>query len=384
MPFDRRHLFKATAAAGLAATAAVLPGVAAAHDDNDSDDQRGGSTRSGKIFTSTNAVTGNEVLVFDDTAAGLQLRQRIATQGTGTGGGLGSQGAVSLSGDGRYLFVVNAGSHSVSTFRVGARALRLMSVAPSGGLAPTSVTEMGGLVFVLNTMGAGGVMGFANLRGRLLPIANSARGLSASGGTAPAQVGFTDDGDTLVVAERATNLLTTYRVMDDGSLSAPQPNASAGMTPFGFAFDKRGTLLVSEAFGGAANASALSSYRFPDAAAQTPVVISASVGTQQSAACWVAITPNGRYAYTTNTGSGTISLFSIARDGHVALAQSVAAGTAGTGPIDAYVSENGRKLFVLNGRVQAIAAYRIGGDGTLSAAGGANNLPVGSVGLAAN
>jgi 6-phosphogluconolactonase len=291
---------------------------------------------------------------------------------------------VTLSGDGRFLFVVNAGSHSVSTFRVGARGLRLMSVVPSGGLAPTSVTEMGGLVFVLNTMGAGGVMGFANLRGRLLPIANSARGLSASGGTAPAQVGFTDDGDTVVVAERATNLLTTYRVMDDASLSPPQANASAGMTPFGFAFDKRGTLLVSEAFGGAANASALSSYRFADAAPQTPAVISASVGTQQSAACWVAITPNGRFAYVTNTGSGTTSLYRIARDGRVALVQSVAAGTAGTGPIDAYVSETGRKLFVLNGRVQQIAAYRIASDGTLTAAGGASGLPAGSVGLAAN
>jgi 6-phosphogluconolactonase len=381
MSFQRRHLFKATAAAGLAVAATALPGVAAAHDDDDEDH---GSARTGKVFTSTNGTAGNEVLVFDDSAGGLRLRQRIATQGIGTGGGLGSQGAVTLSGDGRFLFVVNAGSHSVSTFRVGARGLRLISVVPSGGLAPTSVTEMGGLVFVLNTMGAGGVMGFANLRGRLLPIANSARGLSASGGTAPAQVGFTDDGDTLVVAERATNLLTTYRVMDDASLSPPQANASAGMTPFGFAFDKRGTLLVSEAFGGAANASALSSYRFADATPQTPAVISASVGTQQSAACWVAVTPNGRYAYVTNTGSGTVSLYRIGRDGRVALAQSVAAGTAGTGPIDAYVSENGRKLFVLNGRVQQIAAYRIAGDGSLTAAGGASGLPAGSVGLAAN
>jgi len=383
MSFQRRNLFKATAAAGLAAATATLPGIAAAHDDRD-DDNDHGSARAGKVFTSTNGTAANEVMVFDDTAGGLRLRQRIATRGTGTGAGLGSQGAVTLSGDGRFLFVVNAGSNSVSTFRVGSRALRLVSVVPSGGIGPTSVSESGGLVFVLNAQGAGGLMGFANLRGRLLPIANSARGLSASGGTAPAQVGFTDDGDTLLVAERATNLLTTYGVQDDGSLSSPQGNASAGMTPFGFAFDKRGTLLVSEAFGGAANASALSSYRFADAAPQTPVVVSASVGTQQSAACWVAVTPNGRFAYVTNTGSGSVSLYRIARDGSVTLGQSVAAGTAGTGPIDAYVSENGRKLFVLNGRVQQIAAYRIAADGSLTAAVGASGLPAGSVGLAAN
>jgi 6-phosphogluconolactonase (cycloisomerase 2 family) len=385
--FHRRDLFKATAAAGLAVTAAAVPGVALAHDKDDDDDERYGheSGRGGKVYTSTNGAAGNEVLVFDDRAsAGLQLRQRIATGGSGTGAGLGSQGAVTLSEDGRFLFVVNAGSHSLSTFRLGRRGLRLISVVSSGGLAPTSVAEAGGLVFALNTAGAGGVAGFANLRGRLLPVANSARGLSASGGTAPAQVGFTDDGDTLLVTERATNLLTTYRVMDDGSLGVPQPNASAGMTPFGFAVDKRGTLLVSEAFGGAANASALSSYRFADATPQTPTAISASVGTQQTAACWVAVTPDGRNAYTTNAGSGSVSQYRIARDGSVALVEPAAAMVAGSAPIDASVSANGRRLHVLNGGVLTIASYRIAGDGSLTAVGGASGLPAGTVGLAAN
>jgi 6-phosphogluconolactonase (cycloisomerase 2 family) len=364
-----------------------MPGIALAHDRDDDDDERYGneSGRSDKVYTSTNDAARNEVLVFEEHAgSGLQLRQRIATGGNGTGAGLGSQGAVTLSEDGRFLFVVNAGSHSVSTFRLGRRGLRLISVVSSGGLAPTSVAESGGLVFALNTAGAGGVVGFANLRGRLLPVANSARGLSASGGTAPAQVGFTDDGDTLLVTERATNLLTTYRVMDDGSLGTAQPNASAGMTPFGFAVDKRGTVLVSEAFGGAADASTLSSYRFADAAPQTPVVISASVGAQQTAACWVAVTPNGRHAYTTNTGSGTVSLYRIARDGRVAVVQPAAATVAGSAPIDASVSANGRRLHVLMAGVNVISSYRIAGDGSLAAAGGASGLPRGTVGLAAN
>lgn len=375
---QRRRFFQAT---GATLAAASLPTLARAHDD----DEPPSSLRAGKVFTSTNAVAGNEVLVFGaDADGGLALRQRIATQGSGTGGGLGSQDALRLSGCGRWLFVVNAGSHSISTFRVGARALRLMSVANSGGLAPTSVTEDGGLVYVLNTGGSGNVAGFGNLRGRLVPIAGSVRGLSAAGGTAPAQVGITEEGDTVVVAERATNLLVTYRVMGDGSLGAAQINASAGMTPFGFAFDKRGTLLVSEAFGGATNASTLSSYRFADAAPQTPAVVSAVVGTQQTAACWVAITPNGRWAYATNTGSGSVSLYRIAPDGRIALVQSVAAFVAGSGPLDASVSANGRLLHVLQGPLRSIASYRIASDGTLTAAGGASGLPAGSAGMAAN
>jgi hypothetical protein len=42
---------------------------------------------------------------------------------------------------------------------------------------------------------------------------------------------------------------------------APLVQDSAGTTPFGFAFGKRGQLPVSEAFGGAADASATSSCR---------------------------------------------------------------------------------------------------------------------------
>jgi 6-phosphogluconolactonase len=383
MSLQRRQLFKATAAASLAAGSIALPAGAYAHDDDD-DDRDARRMRSRHVLTSTNAAAGNEVLVFGHTGSGLQLRQRIATQGRGSGAGLGSQGALALSGCGRYLFVVNAGSHSVTSLRIGARGLRVMSVVPSGGLGPTSVAENGGLVYVLNAEGAGGVMGFANLRGRLVPIAGSARGLSAAGGTAPAQVGFSDEGDTLIVAERATNLLTTYRVLDDGSLGVPQPNASAGLTPFGFALDKRGTLLVSEAAGGAANASTLSSYRFNDAAAQTPVVISAAVATQQTAACWVATTPNGRFAYTTNTGSGSVSLFLVAPDGRLTLGQVAAAFVAGSGPLDAAVSADGRQLHVLQGPLRSIASYRIAANGSLTAEGSVGGLPPGSAGLVAN
>lgn len=374
----------------VSAATALSSGLAAGHparaDEADDEARRPlAGPRGGLLFTCSNLSEGNEVLVYSaDPAGRLQLRQRAATQGRGSGRGLGSQGALVLSGCGRFLFVVNAGSDSVSSFRLGTRGLRLTSVVASGGNGPISVAENGGLVYVLNAGGAGGVSGFVNLRGRLIPIANSARGLSASGGTAPAQVGLSDDGDTLVVAERATNRLTSYEVRDDGSLGAPQPNASAGMTPFGFAVDRRGTLIVSEAFGGAVNASTVSSYRFADAAPQTPVVISARVPLQQSAACWVALTPNGRFAYVANTASGSISLLSIASDGSLSLLKAAAASAAGSGPLDLAVSANGRLLFALNGGNQSLAAYRVGADGSLSPAASLSGLPAATTGLAAS
>lgn len=371
----RRNTFKLLGAA-LALASLSLPAVAT--DDGDNDE----GFRSGKVFTSSNAVGANELLVYAAGPGGqLTLQTRLATQGHGTGTGLGNQGAVTLSGSGRHLFVVNALSNTVSTFSVRRSGLTLESTVDSGGQRPISVTEHDGIVYVLNAGGAGNVAGFRNLRGTLSPLTDSVRPLSASGGTGPAQVGFDNDGEVLVVTEKATNKLTTYRVRHDGRIGAPVVTASVGVTPFGFAFDRRGNVLVSEAFGGAANASAVSSYGFEDGA--QPLAISRSVADTQSAACWVVVTPNGRYAYVTNTGSGTISSYAVQKSGKVSLNQAVA-GTAGAGPIDAAIAATGRALYVLNSGSQTISSFSVGTDGSLANPGSVAGVPAGANGLAAN
>ena len=371
----RRNTFKLLGAA-LALASLSLPAVAT--DDGDNDE----GFRSGKVFTSSNAVGANELLVYAAGPGGqLTLQTRLATQGHGTGTGLGNQGAVTLSGSGRHLFVVNALSNTVSTFSVRRSGLTLESTVDSGGQRPISVTEHDGIVYVLNAGGAGNVAGFRNLLGTLSPLTDSVRPLSASGGTGPAQVGFDNDGEVLVVTEKATNKLTTYRVRHDGRIGAPVVTASVGVTPFGFAFDRRGNVLVSEAFGGAANASAVSSYGFEDGA--QPLAISRSVADTQSAACWVVVTPNGRYAYVTNTGSGTISSYAVQKSGKVSLNQAVA-GTAGAGPIDAAIAATGRALYVLNSGSQTISSFSVGTDGSLANPGSVAGVPAGANGLAAN
>ena len=374
----RRQTFKVL---GLALALSSLHLPVAAHGDGDEDE----GFRVSKVFTSTNAVAGNELLVYAPAAAGgLTLQARLSTSGNGTATGLGNQGAVTLSRSGRHLFVVNALSNSVSTFAVRRGGVTLQSSVESGGLRPVSVTEHDGIVYVLNADGAGNVTGFRNVGGTLKPLPRSTQPLSAAGGTGPAQVGFSPDGDVLLVTEKATNKLTSYRVGDDGRIGAPVVTASAGMTPFGFAFDRRGHALVSEAFGGAANASALSSYGFDDGAPALPSVVSASVGTTQTAACWVVVTPDGRHAYTTNTGSGTISSYAVQRrSGKLALSLGIAA-TSGAGPIDAAIAGDGRKLFVLNAGSHTLSAFTVGRDGSLANDGGADGLPAGATGLAAN
>jgi 6-phosphogluconolactonase (cycloisomerase 2 family) len=214
--------------------------------------------------------------------------------------------------------------------------------------------------------------------GTLQPIPNSTTDLSAPG-VAPAQVQFTPDGRHLVVTEKDTNLIDVFPVRSDGRLGPLQSQGSEGATPFGFAFDAAGHLIVSVAFGGAAGASALSSYGVaPDGSLG---VVSSSVPDGQTAACWVVTTADGRFAYTTNTGTNNISGYSIGSDGTLTLFGGAPA-TAGAGPIDAAIA--GGHLYALNAGTDDISAYAIAPDGSLSPIVGASGLPAASVGLAAS
>ncbi len=347
----RRHA-AALAAAALCGLAA-LPGPAAA-----------GSLR-GHLYTSTNDPAGNMLLVYArSVAGGLTQVAQLPTGGNGTGAGLGSQGAVTLSQDGQYLFVVNAGSRSVSTFTLGASGATLASTVDTGGDMPTSVTEAHGVVYVLNAGGDGNVSGFRNTGGALAALPDGVRALSGAG-VAPAQVAFDRTARTLVVSERNSNLLTTWAVHADGALGSTMSTPSAGATPFGFSFDAANHLLVSEAQGGAELASSISSYRFGGGSPRTPDVITAALGTQQTAACWTAVTPDGRLAFTANAGSGSVSSFRVDDTGALTLWQSVAEGSDGAHPTDMAVSPSGKRLYVLEGGLAVVGSFAIRPNGHL-------------------
>jgi 6-phosphogluconolactonase (cycloisomerase 2 family) len=324
----------------------------------------------GAVYTATNKVTGNEVLVFDRAANGaLTYVNAFSTGGTGSGDSLGNQGGVVSTNDGRFLLVVNAGSNDVSVLESTRNGLVLRDREPSGGVRPISVTVNRRLVYVLNNGGSGGgadsVVGFRLSRdGDLTMIADSERGLSAAS-VGPAQVELSPDGDSLIVTEKATNRVDIFHVEGDGSLGASFPYAAAGVTPFGFAFGKRDQFFVSEAFGGAANASAISSYQVTGDA--TLGVISPSVPTTETAACWVVVSKDGKYLYTTNAGSGTVSGFSIRNDGTIALLDANGVtGTTGAGVSDVALSDNGRYLYARRSGGAAIVSFRVENHGGLT------------------
>lgn len=336
----------------------------------------------GAVFTISNATAGNAVLVYARGVDGtLTPAGAVPTGGTGTGGGLGSQGALVLARGGHLIVVVNAGSNSITSFRVQGGTPELVSTVPSGGMMPTSVDVRGDLVYVLNAGGSGNISGFrVDSHGALTAIPGSTRPLS-SASAAPAQVSFTPRGDALVVAERATNVLSVYTLDDAGRAQGPTVVPSAGMTPFGFAFAGHDVLLVSEAFGGAADASATSSYRV--GARGVLSLVSGSVKTTETAACWVAITPNGKFAYVTNTASGSVSGYRVNHDGALTLLDAdgrTGVTGSGSGPIDATMSRDGRFLYTLNAGSRTISTFAIGVDGALTPV-GAVAVVAGSAGL---
>jgi 6-phosphogluconolactonase (cycloisomerase 2 family) len=311
----------------------------------------------GSLYTQTNDPAGNTVQAFARAADGaLTPAGTFATGGAGLAGLGGRQGAVELSDDGRNLYAVNAGSNSVSAFRLGHRAPRLLGSVPSGGVAPVSVDEHRGRVYVLNSGATPTVSAFwRRFDGSLKAIPGGTREL-APGATGAAQVSVTHDGRSLVVSERTANRLETLPLDRIGRPGAPVVTASSGAVPFGFAITQRGDVVVSEA-----GASTVSSYRAArDGALRT---ITASLPVGFGAACWVAVSPNGRFAYTGNA-SGSISGFAIGRDGSL-----TAIGTTpAPSPRDLDFDASGRYLQVVSASSQ-VTGFRVGRDGSLTLAG---------------
>ena len=341
--------------------------------------QASSSERSGAVYTLTNSPNGNAVAVFDRDAHGvLTPAGTFATGGNGTGANLGSQGALALSADRKLLFAVNAASSTISELAVQPHSLQLVGTAASGGTTPISLTVHGNLLYVLNAGGAGSISGFTFGRDGISPIAGSTRPLGA-GSAGPAQVAFSPDGASLVVTEKATRTIDSYVVGADGVPGTPTVSTSAGATPFGFAFDPSGHLLVSEAAGSA------SSY---NVRADGAHLITGPVSTNgQAAPCWLVTTTDGRYAYTANAGSGTLSGFSVAADGSLALlnpSRISAALGAGSHPLDEAVSGNGNFLYDLADGQHGITGFSIGADGSLTQVGFNGGLPAGTVGLIAS
>jgi 6-phosphogluconolactonase (cycloisomerase 2 family) len=323
---------------------------------------------SAPVFVQTDNPAGNQVVAYDRAANGTLTQAGVYNTG-GKGGvlegavvdNLASQGSLAYDREHQLLLAVNAGSNSVSVFRVDGDRLSLRQVIGSGGSFPASIAVRHGLVFVLNAEGQGSVQGYFILGNRLVPLPGSNRNLGLSATqtprftSTPGQVAFSPDGRQLLVTTKGNgSAIDVFRIKPLGRLAAtPVVNSLPGEVPFALTFDARGRLLVAEA-----GTNALASFTLN---ADGTVTKLDAVGTGQAATCWVV--GAGGFFYTSNAGSGSLSRFQEALDGGLALLGNTA--THG-GTVDATITPDGRFLYAQTGGEGLVDEFKIGPGGSLS------------------
>jgi 6-phosphogluconolactonase (cycloisomerase 2 family) len=339
------------------------------------------------VFVQTDNPAGNQIVAYERAPNGaLGDPQAYNTGGNGavTSGSavdpLASQGSLVLANGGRSLLAVNAGSDTVSVFRVFGSRLVLSQVVASGGEFPASIAVHGDLVYVLNSGGAGSVQGFSFFGGRLIPLWGSNRSLGLSNMSppffldSPGQVGFTPDGQQLIVTTKNSGSdIDVYSVGEFGYLSGqPTVNAAAAPVPFAFTFDAVGNLIVTEA-----GSSDLASYSVASNGTVTKI---GSAGDGQAALCWV--TAVDGYFYGSNAGSANVSQFGETSDGVPNLVG--VAASLSSGATDSAASSDGRYLYVEEGGIGTVAEFQVASAGALAQIGQVSELSAPLEGIAAS
>ena len=355
----------------------------------------------GRVYVLTNDADANTVVVFDRAADGSLTRiAEVETGGRGSGPGelpanfgggpgpnpLDSQDALIMTENGRFLMAVNSRSNDISVFAVTRQGLELVDRTPSGGNFPVSIAHHNDLIYVLNEGESpdeffGGVPNMTGFRldntGKLRPIPNSTR-VTGSPDSAPSQIAFTPDGDMLIVTEMTTNLIGVSRMGADGRAGSLIKFPANNPTPLAVAFGHHGLVAITEGNDighriGFPDGASLSTYRITDDDTLEP--ISRAVPVNKTGTCWVRFSPNGRFAFTGDTGSGTVSTFSVSRTGEITLIHEADTGGLISVPIDLDVTPDGQFLYVLASFQGAVRGFHIEHDGSLTPIGGAAGMP---------
>jgi hypothetical protein len=274
--------------------------------------------------TMTNDQTANQIKVYDvDSGA---LLQTLATRGKGGAGG-NARGVRQYRGE--ILAVVNNGSNTVAVYSREGNGFRFDTLVTTTS-APVSVDFANEHMYVA---GATTVDSFVMHRNTVDWLDGSAS-LELVGGGAPpdgstAQVGAIDERQLLVTLKTDPDPGTVDVVrLRDGAIVGAAPvavGAPAGtLTPFGFSVYPDGTAVITLAHSSQAGL-------FRDGA------FTSVIDATQAADCWA--TRAGKYVFTANTGSKTISRL-VGTGNHVFVDASVAATIAtGGAPADIDTAE---------------------------------------------
>src|SRR5664279_3488295 len=278
----------------------------------------------GHAYVNDNAVGSNTVAAFDRHADGSLTPipgSPFPVGGAGLGAGLGSQGAIQLRPDGRFLLAVDGGSNYTGFF-----------LTPAGRLIP--------------------------LPGTTVPVPE---------GSGVGDVLFNSTGDRLVGTRDNPSLIDSFTVRPNGRLvAAPgSPFAGQGLGQIGAEFrpTNPSELYVSNAHNGPELGTVSAFHVSRNGVLRS--IGDSPVPDGQTAPCWVEISHDGKYLFAINTGSGNLSRYAIGRDGSLSLIGTSAPFTNRAGAADARLSPDGKFLFVTGGRGLVVSGFAVnGGDVT--------------------
>jgi 6-phosphogluconolactonase len=348
-------------------------------------DWHGGCHRCGYVYVNDNTTGTNTIAGFfrhrDGSLTALP-GSPFAAGGAGTGSGIGSQGALQQTSDGRYLLAVDAGSNQISVLKIGSGGgLSLVgSPVSSGGTMPVSIAVHHSLVYVANASGTPNFTGFTiNSAGVLAPLAGST--VTLPSGSLPGDVLFNGTGAVLAGTLVDSSQIVTFTVGSGGLLTAapgsPFPAQATG--PFGSEFrpTNPSQLFVSNAHAGA-NLGTVSAFSVAANGALT------SIGTSpfadlQTAPCWVEITHNGRFLFAVNTAVPSISSYAISHGGALRLLGSTVFNyPTGLGPEDARLSPDGTFLYVVDTGAAKVSGFKVRAGGLTELPSSPASLPTGA------
>ncbi|CEJ92807.1 hypothetical protein VHEMI08437 [[Torrubiella] hemipterigena] len=329
----------------------------------------------GAVFALTNVAADNKVIAFSRSASGVLTQVgEYSTGGRGQGVDFDTQGGLQLDQSNKFLYAVNPTDDLVTVFCVDGSKLSKVQTIYAGDQPLSIALSKNGYAYVMDgSVASTGIFGFKvnPIDGTLSPITNQTIALSTPIGV-PGDVTFSPDGHTLVVTNKVGSTLDVFSVDDLGHASAAPITtiASSGVRPFAATFHNDFLYVIESGLPSLKNA-ALSTYRLNGGQAPSLTAITKAERNEQTDGCWVVVTKDGKYAYTANFVSGSISSYALSADGSAKLINGQAAlpGGQGSQPVDLVLSHDGRYLYNLLRGSGAVAGFEIQGDGSLKQVG---------------
>jgi 6-phosphogluconolactonase (cycloisomerase 2 family) len=341
------------------------------------------------VYSETNDPSGNAVLAFRSNPANGSLTQIGSYPTTGTGelnlpkavGPDDGDLQVVASRDHQFLFAVNEGSNSVTSFRIERDGgLEYVGTVYSGGLQPDSIGVADNEVFVVNRgdasssnpgSAAPNVTGFQiSPTGKLSAVPNAT--VSFPVGAYATQALVTGNDKLLFVnvaalgAAAEGNTVEPFQITATGGLKAAPGGGEGSTTPklqLGLAFNPDHNII----YAGLTGDGQVGVYTYDNAGSLTFLNGSSDQGT---APCWCTVSADGRFLYVGNTISDSVGVYSLADPLHpkeiqefaLADAGRDATGTPSSGAFQIALDPTGKTLYAVSQNLSPDGSNALGNE----------------------